>query len=28
VMNAYRPWYDIELAANEERWVLLAGARR
>ena len=28
VMRAYRPWYDIELAANEERWVLLAGARR
>jgi ribosomal protein L11 methyltransferase len=28
VMNAYRPWYDIELTANEERWVLLAGARR
>ena len=28
VMHAYRRWYDIELAANEERWVLLAGARR
>jgi ribosomal protein L11 methyltransferase len=28
VMNAYRPWYDIELTANEERWALLAGARR
>ena len=28
VMRAYRPWYDIELAANEERWVLLAGVRR
>jgi ribosomal protein L11 methyltransferase len=28
VMHAYRPWYDIELAANEEPWVLLAGARR
>jgi ribosomal protein L11 methyltransferase len=28
VMDAYRPWYDIELAADEERWVLLAGARR
>jgi ribosomal protein L11 methyltransferase len=28
VMRAYRPWYDIELAANEERWVLLAGTRR
>jgi ribosomal protein L11 methyltransferase len=28
VMHAYRPWYEIELAANEERWVLLAGARR
>jgi ribosomal protein L11 methyltransferase len=28
VMNAYRPWYDIELTANEERWVLLAGTRR
>ena len=25
VMRAYRPWFDIELAANEERWVLLAG---
>jgi ribosomal protein L11 methyltransferase len=28
VMRAYRAWYDIELAANEERWVLLAGVRR
>jgi ribosomal protein L11 methyltransferase len=28
VMRAYRPWYDIALAANAERWVLLAGARR
>jgi ribosomal protein L11 methyltransferase len=28
VMRAYRPWYDIGIAANEERWVLLAGARR
>jgi ribosomal protein L11 methyltransferase len=28
VMRAYRPWYDIAVAANEERWVLLVGARR
>jgi ribosomal protein L11 methyltransferase len=28
VMTAYRPWYHIELTANEEHWVLLAGARR
>jgi ribosomal protein L11 methyltransferase len=28
VMRAYRPWYDIAVAADEERWVLLVGARR
>jgi len=28
VMRAYRPWFDMQLAASEERWVLLEGVRR
>jgi ribosomal protein L11 methyltransferase len=28
VAAAYRPWFDLEVAANEGYWVLLEGARR
>lgn len=28
VMRAYRPWFDMKLAASEEHWVLLEGVRR
>jgi ribosomal protein L11 methyltransferase len=28
VAAAYRPWFDIDVAANEGYWVLLSGARR
>ena len=28
VMRAYQPWFDMDLATAEERWVLLEGERR
>jgi hypothetical protein len=28
VAAAYRPWFDLELAATREDWALLTGRRR
>lgn len=28
VMRAYRPWFEMQLAGDQERWVLLEGTRR